>query len=89
MGMKPELANRYTRRARRVIADVISIAAVVAIMVLISTLSASILPPVELLVLLLALGAVLVAVLWGWFVRLHARLQVALLETFAGEREHE
>jgi CPA2 family monovalent cation:H+ antiporter-2 len=89
MGVKPELANSYSRRTRRVIADVISIAAVVAIMVLIATLSASILPPVELLVLVLALGAVLVAVLWRWFVRLHARLQVALLETFAGEREQE
>jgi len=76
--------SRYTRRAQRVIADVISIAAVVAIMVLIATLSASILPPVELLDLALLLGAVL----WRWFIRLHARPQVALLETFAGEREH-
>jgi CPA2 family monovalent cation:H+ antiporter-2 len=34
-------------------------------------------------------GGGLVALLWRWFVKLHARLQIALLETFADEGEHD
>jgi CPA2 family monovalent cation:H+ antiporter-2 len=89
VGVKPELAGQYTRRARRVVAEVIPIAALVAIMLLVAALSASILPPAELLALVLAVGAVLVALLWRWFVKLHARLQVALLEAIADRADHE
>ena len=89
LGVKPKLAGQYTGRARRVVAEVIPIAAVVVIMLLVAALSASILPPAELLVLVLGVGAGLVALLWRWFVKLHARLQVAFLETLADEREHD
>src|SRR6058998_2630140 len=60
LGVKPELAGQYTDRARRVVAEIIPIAALVVIMLLIATLSASILPPAELLVLVLSLAAGLV-----------------------------
>jgi len=89
LGVKPELAGQYTDRARRVVAEIIPIAALVVIMLLIAALSASILPPAELLVLVLSLAAGLVALLWRWFVKLHARLQIALRETLADEREHD
>ena len=89
LGVKPELAGQYTGRARRIVAEVIPIAAVVAIMLLVAALSASILPPAELLVLVLGVGAGLVALLWRWFVKLHARLQIALLETLADQAEHD
>ena len=89
LGVKAELAGQYTDRARRVVAEIIPIAALVAIMLLIATLSASILPPAELLVLVLSLAAGLVALLWRWFVKLHARLQIALRETLADDREHD
>ena len=89
LGVKAELAGQYTDRARRVVAEIIPIAALVAIMLLIATLSASILPPAELLVLVLSLAAGLVALLWRWFVKLHARLQIALRETLADGREHD
>jgi len=89
LGVKPELAGQYTDRARRVVAEIIPIAALVVVMLLIAALSASILPPAELLVLVLSLAAGLVALLWRWFVKLHARLQIALRETLADEREHD
>jgi len=89
LGVKPELAGQYTDRARRVVAEIIPIAALVVIMLLIAALSASILPSAELLVLVLSLAAGLVALLWRWFVKLHARLQIALRETLADEREHD
>jgi CPA2 family monovalent cation:H+ antiporter-2 len=89
VGVKPKMAGQYTDRARRVVAEVISIAAVIAIMLLIAASSASILPPKELLVLVVILGLGLVALLWRWFVRLHARLQIALLDTLGGEGTHD
>src|SRR5436309_1880368 len=87
LGVKPELAGQYTDRARRVVAEIIPIAALVVIMLLIATLSASILPPAELLVLVLSLAAGLVALLWRWVGQLPARLQIALRETLSDERE--
>jgi monovalent cation:H+ antiporter-2, CPA2 family len=89
VAVKPRVAGQYTAGARRIVAEVMPLAAVVAIMLLVGALSSSILPPAELLVLVLAAGGCALALLWWWFVRLHARLQVALLETLAEEREHE
>jgi CPA2 family monovalent cation:H+ antiporter-2 len=89
LGVQRELAGQYTGRARRVVAEVISIAAVVAILFLITALSASVLPPTELLVLVLGVGVGLLTLLWRWFVRLHARLQIALLETLEDEGKHD
>jgi K+:H+ antiporter len=89
VAVKPGVAGQYTAGARRIVAEVMPLAAVVAIMLLVGALSSSILPPAELLVLVLAAGGCALALLWRWFVRLHARLQVALLETLAEEREHE
>jgi CPA2 family monovalent cation:H+ antiporter-2 len=88
VGVRPELAGRYTGRARRVVAEVIPIAALVAMMLLITALSASILPPAELLLLVLGVGAALVALLWRRLVGLHARLQAALRDTLANGSEH-
>jgi CPA2 family monovalent cation:H+ antiporter-2 len=34
------------------------------------------------LVLVLVVAAMLVALLWRWFIRLHSRLQIALMDTF-------
>ncbi len=81
MGVKPEMAGRHTARVRRIIAEVIPAAALVVIFILLAALSASILPSTELLLGIAGVATVLVAVLWRWFVRLHTRMQVALLET--------
>ncbi len=87
LGVKPEQAGQYTEHARRVIAEVIPAAAIGGILLLLSALSASILPPLELLILVLVVAAVLAALLWQWFIKLHSRLQIALIETFEKHEE--
>jgi CPA2 family monovalent cation:H+ antiporter-2 len=81
MGVKAEVAGRHTAKVRRIIAEVIPVVALVIMFVMLAALSASILPSVELLLLIAIVAAVLVGALWRWFIRLHTRMQVALLET--------
>jgi CPA2 family monovalent cation:H+ antiporter-2 len=50
-------------------------------LLLVSALSASILPPIHLLISVVVLTAILAISLWGYFVRWHSRLQVTLRET--------
>ncbi|QVM91423.1 cation:proton antiporter [Pseudomonas entomophila] len=87
MGVKPEMAGRHTQRVRRVIAEVIPLLSLLVIFLLLSALSASILPTNELLLIIAVVAAVVVALLWRWFVRVHTRMQVALLETLENNRE--
>ncbi|MHC6228124.1 cation:proton antiporter [Pseudomonas sp. X10] len=88
MGVKPEMAGRHTQRVRRVIAEVIPLLSLLVIFLLLSALSASILPTTELLLLIVVVAAVVVAVLWRWFIRVHTRMQIALLETLENHRDH-
>ena len=87
MGVKPEMAGRHTQRVRRVIAEVIPILSRLVIFLLLSALSASILPTNELLIVIAVVAAGVAAVLWRWFVRIHTRMQVALLETLDNHKE--
>jgi CPA2 family monovalent cation:H+ antiporter-2 len=81
LGMRTPSAGRFCDAVRRVVAGVIPAISVVAMVVLVSMLSAGILPPLEALVVVLA-GAVVAAVLlWRRLVRLHARMEIALLDT--------
>jgi CPA2 family monovalent cation:H+ antiporter-2 len=80
-------AGNYTMQTRKVISEVIPIVAILVMLLLVSALSASILPPVNLLLAVLGLFAVLVPLLWGRFVKLHSRLQIALIETL-DEEDH-
>ena len=61
--------------------------AILVMLLLVSALSASILPPAHLLLAVLGLFAVLVPLLWGRFVKLHSRLQIALIETLDEEEQ--
>lgn len=88
MGVKPEMAGRHTQRVRRVIAEVIPLLSLLVIFLLLSALSASILPTSELLLIIAVVAAVVVTLLWRWFVRMHTRMQVALLETLENSRDH-
>jgi len=81
VSVRPEVAGQYTVRVRQVVAEIIPIAALTSILLLIVGLSASILPPLGMLVFVLLAAAGLVALLWRWFIRLHSRLQIALIET--------
>jgi CPA2 family monovalent cation:H+ antiporter-2 len=87
MGVKPEKAGQYTMQVRKVISEVIPIVAILVILILVTGLSASILPPANLLWVILVLFALLVPLLWSRFVKLHSRLQIALMETLDDE-EH-
>lgn len=88
MGVKPEMAGRHTQRVRRVIAEVIPLLSLLVIFLLLSALSASILPTSELLLVIAVVAAVVVALLWRWFIRVHMRMQIALLETLENSREN-
>jgi monovalent cation:H+ antiporter-2, CPA2 family len=87
MSVKPEMAGRHTERVRRVIAEVIPLLSLSVIFVLIALLSASMLPTSEWLLLIVMVAAVVAAVLWRWFIRVHTRMQIALLETLGNNQE--
>ncbi|WP_455920885.1 cation:proton antiporter [Pseudomonas putida] len=87
MGLKPEMAGRHTERVRRVVAEVIPLVSLLVIFLLLAALSASILPTSELLVVVGLVAAAVAAVLWRWFIRVHTRMQVALLETLGNNAE--
>ncbi len=87
MGVKPEMAGRHTQRVRRVIAEVIPILSLLVIFLLLAALSASILPTNELLMVIAVVAAIVAAVLWRWFIRIHTRMQVALLDTLDNHKE--
>jgi CPA2 family monovalent cation:H+ antiporter-2 len=87
MGVKPEMAGRHTARVRKVIAEVIPLLSLLVIFVLLAALSASILPTNELLILIVVIAAIVAAVAWRWFIRVHTRMQIALLETLGNHQE--
>lgn len=87
MSVKPETAGRHTQRVRRVIAELIPILSLLVIFLLLAALSASILPTNKLLVLIAVVTAAVAAVLWRWFIRVHTRMQVALLETLDNHKD--
>ena len=87
MGVKAEMAGRHTQRVRKVISELIPLLSLLVIFVLLAALSASILPSVEVLVLIAVITALVAAVLWRWFIRVHTRMQVALLETLGNHQD--
>jgi CPA2 family monovalent cation:H+ antiporter-2 len=80
-------AGRHTERVQRIVAEVLPAVSIGAMLVLVSALSSSILPPAELLIAVLVMGALILALLWRTLVKLHSRLQIALLETMQSEKE--
>jgi len=81
VSVKPEFAGAYTSGVRKIVSEVLPIMSIVGIMLLIFVLSASILPPLNLLAFVLAGAAGLLWLLWSKLVKLHSRLQIALFET--------
>jgi CPA2 family monovalent cation:H+ antiporter-2 len=80
-------AGRHTERVQRIVAEVLPAVSIGAMLVLVSALSSSILPPAELLIAVLAMGALILALLWRTLVKLHSRLQIALFETLQSEQD--
>jgi CPA2 family monovalent cation:H+ antiporter-2 len=87
VGVTPRHAGRYTGGLRRVIAECVPVFGMLGIFLLMVALSGRILPPRDLLIVVLAAAAVLLGITWRWFVRVHARLQIALRETLDRNRD--
>ncbi len=81
MAVNPAQAGRHTARVRRVLAEVIPILSLAGIMLLLMPLSASILPTLEWLLAIGLLAVGVSALLWRWLIRVHSRMQIALMET--------
>ncbi|VVC75478.1 Inner membrane protein YbaL [Aquicella siphonis] len=81
LGTKDRAGSHMTYKIRKIISGVIPMIFISTMMLLISLLSASILPPLELLFLILILAGILIAIVWPWFVKLHAKLQITLMES--------
>ena len=67
--------------------SMIPILSLLVIFLLLAALSASILPTNKLLVLIAVVAAAVAALLWRWFIRVHTRMQVALLETLDNHKD--
>ena len=79
--VQEQVTGRFTKPVRLLISELIPIAAMMLIMVFIFILSASILPPGELLLLVLTIVAAITYILYHWFVKLHSKLQISMFET--------
>ena len=79
--------GRRSDGVRRIVAEVIPVVSTAAMLLLVCALSSSILPPAELLVAVLLMGALILVLLWRTMVKLHSRLQIALLETIASKKD--
>ena len=74
-------------KVRRIISEAIPAAAVVSIFILLAALSSGMLPPIKILLLVLIIAGLLVALLRHWFIRMHYRLQITLLETLNQDKD--
>ena len=74
-------------KMRRFIAEAIPAAALVGMVLLLAALSSAILPPTDALLLVLVVAGLLITLLWRWFVRMHYRLQISLMETLKQEKD--
>jgi CPA2 family monovalent cation:H+ antiporter-2 len=79
--------GRRSDAVRRVVAEVLPVVSTAAMLLLVCALSSSILPPTELLVMVLLMGTLILSLLWRTLVKLHSRLQIALLDTIASEKD--
>ncbi len=81
IGYTNEAAGAGRSGVRRYAFELIPLAVIVGMLFLIASVSGNILPPFEWIVAVLVCAAVVAALFWKFFVRLHTRLQIALFET--------
>ncbi|RJG06966.1 cation:proton antiporter [Noviherbaspirillum cavernae] len=75
------VTSAHQGKARKLVSEIIPFASIMAILLIIASLSISILPPLEYVAVILIAATVLTFILWKPFVKVHARLQIALFET--------
>jgi len=81
LGIREGAAGARTYALRSVLGKMIPLAILVILSLLVTVLGAAILPPGEVLLVLLVIAATVAAFLWRSFVQVHAKLQAALKET--------
>jgi CPA2 family monovalent cation:H+ antiporter-2 len=81
--VSPAAAGERTAAIRAVIAHLIPGAGIVALGLYVLALSSAVLPPLKVLVLLLIVVGLVTGLLWRSFIKIYARAQVALQQTFA------
>jgi CPA2 family monovalent cation:H+ antiporter-2 len=87
MTLKPDESGEYNVKLRRTISEIIPAAGMLGIILMIIALSASILPPTGLLIFVLTIVVLIAAILWSWFIKLHSRLQITLMETLKKDKK--
>ncbi len=82
ISVRPAVTGKFTAPIRRVLAELVPATAMLGIFLMVAALSSGILPPAELLIIVFSCAALLLLVLRRWFIRIHAKLQIALREIF-------
>ena len=80
--IKPDESGEYNMQQRRTLSSMVPVLAMQGIVLMIIALSASILPPLDLLVFVLVVVTIVALLLWRWFIKLHHRLQMSFIEKF-------
>lgn len=80
--VKPNISGEYNAHMRRVISEMIPVIALLGISLVLLALSASILPPIELLVLVILIAVIVTVLFWRWFIQLYLRLQTLFVKQF-------
>lgn len=81
IAVKPDQAGVYNMKMRNLISEVIPVVSMLGILLMIVALSASILPPFELFILILTIAITFTALSWRWFIKLYSRLQIVFMES--------
>ena len=76
-------AGERTAAIRSVVANVVPIAGTVALGLFVLVLSSTLLPPLNVLLVLLVISGFIAWLLWRSFIKVYSKAQIALLETFA------
>ncbi len=76
-------AGNRTEAIRSVVANVIPIAGTVGLGLFVLVLSSTLLPPLNVLIVMLVIVGLIAWLLWRSFIKVYSKAQVALLETFA------
>ena len=85
MSVRESITGRHTQQVRRIISETLPLLFLTVTMLLLSALSAGILPKREALILVILSIVAIVFLLRSWFVRIHSRLQIARYGTLDHE----
>lgn len=81
LSVKKKIDSQFNLHVRQIISGIIPIISIVEILLFVIVLSTSILPPVELLIIVLVIVGALMFLLYPWFVKFHSKLQINLFNS--------